>query len=98
MPKKDFLATIGVPSLTVNHTLRLVVFDEAFNQMDAEKVKISLDLIRQLKLQAIVVAPNDKMQNYIESAEKTFIFNNMSNNDIEIVSFEKEEILKLVDM
>lgn len=77
-----------------NHTLRLVVFDEAFNQMDAEKVKISLELIRQLKLQAIVVAPNDKMQNYIDSSEKTFIFNNINNKNIEIAPFEREEVLE----
>ena len=54
------------PKIHRNPTLRLVVLDEAFSKMDAEKVASCIALIRGLGFQAIISATNDKIQNYLE--------------------------------
>ena len=72
-------------------TLRLIVFDEAFNKMDATKVKMSIELIRKLGLQAIVVAPNDKIPNYLESVNHFYYFTNQGKRKISIASFDKKD-------
>jgi uncharacterized protein YPO0396 len=46
-----------------NHdTLRLVVFDEAFNRMDADRIEEAVRFISTLGFQAIIVAPTGKIQ------------------------------------
>ena len=49
------------PSVMVNNTVRLVLFDEAFNKMDSERIVESVKLLRKLGLQAIICTPPDKM-------------------------------------
>ncbi len=44
-----------------NNTPRLILFDEAFNKMDAQRIKESIELLKQFKLQAILVAPPEKI-------------------------------------
>ena len=73
-------------------TLRLVVLDEAFSKMDAEKVASCIELIRGLGFQAIIRATNDKMQNYLENVDKTFVFANPNKKSI---SIEREEFAEL---
>ena len=46
--------------------------------MDAEKVASCIELIRGLGFQAIISATNDKIQNYVENVDKTFVFANPS--------------------
>ena len=65
---------IGLPpKLRRSPTIRLVVLDEAFSKMDAEKVASCIQLIRDLGFQAIISATNDKIQNYVENVNKTFV-------------------------
>lgn len=72
-------------------TIRLVVLDEAFSKMDAEKVASCISLIRGLGFQAIISATNDKIQNYIENVDKTFVYANPDKRHISIQEFEKKE-------
>ena len=44
-----------------NNTVRLVVFDEAFNKMDSERIAESVRLLRKMNLQAIISTPPDKI-------------------------------------
>ena len=44
--------------------------------MDAEKVASCIELIRGLGFQAIISATNDKIQNYLENVDKTFVYAN----------------------
>lgn len=44
--------------------------------MDAEKVASCISLIRGLGFQAIISATNDKIQNYLENVDKTFVYAN----------------------
>ena len=74
-----------------NPTIRLVVLDEAFSKMDAEKVASCISLIRGLGFQAIISATNDKIQNYLENVDKTFVYANPNKKHISIQEFEKKE-------
>ena len=48
-----------------NNTLRLVIFDEAFSKMDAERIKKAVDLLRQFGLQVIISTPPEKLSDLI---------------------------------
>ena len=78
-------------------TLRLVVLDEAFSKMDSEKVASCISLIRGLGFQAIISATNDKIQNYLENVDKTFVYANPDKRHISIQEFEKKEFSELVE-
>ena len=76
--------------------MRLVILDEAFSKMDAEKVASCIELIRGLGFQAIISATNDKIQNYLENVDKTFVYANPNKKNISIQQFEKKEFAQLV--
>ena len=80
----------------LGNTTRLIIFDEAFSKMDAEKVASCIDLIRNLGFQAIISATNDKIQNYLENVDKTFVYANPNKKNISIQEFEKCEFDNLV--
>ncbi|WP_181899254.1 ATP-binding protein [Lachnotalea glycerini] len=81
-----------------NPTIRLVVLDEAFSKMDGEKVGSCVELIRKMGFQAIISATNDKLQNYVDYVDKTFVFANPNKNHISIQPFEKSEFQKLLNI
>ena len=83
------------PGLIRNPTIRLVVLDEAFSKMDAEKVASCIQLIRGLGFQALISATNDKIQNYLETVDKIFVFANPNKKSISIQEFEKKEFRRL---
>lgn len=85
----------GNPGFLRNPTLRLVVLDEAFSKMDAEKVASCIQLIRGLGFQALISATNDKIQNYLETVDKIFVFANPNKKAISVQEFEKKEFERL---
>ena len=85
------------PKMHRSPTLRLVVLDEAFSKMDAEKVASCIQLIRGLGFQAIISATNDKIQNYLENVDKTFVYANPNKRHISIQEFEKTEFGELAE-
>ncbi len=60
--------------------------------MDAEKVASCIALIRGLGFQAIISATNDKIQNYLENVDKTFVYANPNKRHISIQEFEKNRV------
>lgn len=84
------------PRLSRRPTIRLVVLDEAFSKMDAEKVASCIELIRGLGFQAIISATNDKIQNYLENVDKTFVYANPNKKSISIQEFEKKDFPQLI--
>jgi len=78
-------------------TPRLVILDEAFSKMDAEKVSTCIALINSLHVQAIISAPNDKIQNYTESVDKIFLFANQNKTRISIEEFEQDRFYELME-
>jgi uncharacterized protein YPO0396 len=83
------------PKLQRNPTIRLVILDEAFSKMDAEKVASCIELIRDFGFQAIISSTNDKIQSYLDSVDKTFVFANPSKKHISIQEFEKKDFDEL---
>lgn len=83
------------PKIQRNPTIRLVVLDEAFSKMDAEKVASCIALIRGLGFQALISATNDKIQNYLENVDKIFVFANPNKKSISIQEFEKNDFKQL---
>ena len=53
--------------------------------------------IRGLGFQAIISATNDKIQNYLENVDKTFVYANPNKRHISIQEFEKTEFAQLAD-
>jgi len=84
------------PRIQRRPTIRLVVLDEAFSKMDAEKVASCIELIRGLGFQALISATNDKIQNYLENVNKIFVFANPDKRSISIQEFEKKDFEQLV--
>ena len=80
------------PKIKRPPTLRLVVLDEAFSKMDAEKVASCISLIRGLGFQAIISATNE---NYLENVDKTFVYANPNKKHISIQEFERMEFEQL---
>ena len=56
-----------------------------------------ISLIRGLGFQAIISATNDKIQNYLENVDKTFVFANPDKQNISIMEFEKKEFKELLE-
>ncbi len=83
------------PGMVRNPTLRLVVLDEAFSKMDAEKVASCIQLIRGLGFQALISATNDKIQNYLETVDKIFVFANPNKKSISVQEFERKAFGRL---
>lgn len=54
-------------------TVRLVVFDEAFNKMDEQRIQASLRLIKRMDLQLIAAVPDEKMQHMVPEVTTTLI-------------------------
>ena len=60
-------------SQLASNTVRLVVFDEAFNKMDCDRIIESVRLLRKMGLQAIICTPPDKLPNIMPLADKTLL-------------------------
>ena len=88
---------IGQPAgLRKSPSIRLVILDEAFSKMDAEKVASCIELIRGLGFQAIISATNDKIQNYLENVDRTFVFANPNKKAISIQEFERGRLKEFI--
>ena len=60
-------------SKLASNTVRLVVFDEAFNKMDSDRIVESVRLLREMGLQAIISTPPDKVPDIAPLADKTLL-------------------------
>lgn len=45
-----------------DHSIRLMVFDEAFNRMDSERIEKTMKFMKSLELQYIIAAPTEKCE------------------------------------
>ena len=76
-------------SSTLSNTVRLVVFDEAFNKMDADRIIESIHLLRRMKLQAIICTPPDKLADIAPLADRTLLVGRQDYS-MHILPFSKE--------
>ena len=82
------LYRVNDPSVFGN-TVRLVVFDEAFNKMDSERIIESVRLLRKMRLQAIICTPPDKVADIMPIADCTLLVNK-DKYQMHILTFGKE--------
>ena len=68
------LYRVNTPS-DFGNTVRLVVFDEAFNKMDSDRITESVRLLREMGLQAIICTPPDKVADIMPIADRTLLVN-----------------------
>jgi uncharacterized protein YPO0396 len=54
-----------------NETMRLIVFDEAFNKMDHQRIQESIKLARKLGLQLVISAPTEKVADIAPLVDRT---------------------------
>jgi len=73
----------------VSNTVRLVVFDEAFNKMDSDRIVESVRLLRKMGLQAIICTPPDKLADIMPLADKTLLVSK-EKYKMHILTYEKE--------
>lgn len=67
------LYQVNNPSSLSSNTVRLVVFDEAFNKMDSDRIIESVRLLRKMGLQAIICTPPDKLPDIMPLADRTHL-------------------------
>jgi uncharacterized protein YPO0396 len=60
-------------SSSFGNTVRLVVFDEAFNKMDSDRIIESVQLLRKMGLQAVICTPPDKVSDIMPIADRTLL-------------------------
>jgi uncharacterized protein YPO0396 len=56
-----------------SNTARIVIFDEAFNKMDGERITESVRLLRKFGLQAIICSPPEKAADIAPVSDKTLL-------------------------
>lgn len=56
-----------------NDTMRLIVFDEAFNKMDHQRIEESIKLAKKLGLQLVISAPTEKVADIAPLVDRTHI-------------------------
>lgn len=71
------------------NTVRLAVFDEAFNKMDSDRIVESVRLLRKMGLQAIICTPPDKVADIMPIADRTLLVDK-SKYRMHILPFSKE--------
>ncbi len=74
-----------------NNTPRLILFDEAFNKMDSERIKESIELLKKFQLQAILVAPPEKVSDIAPLVDRNLCVIRRKNTAF-VKWFDKSEI------
>jgi uncharacterized protein YPO0396 len=76
------------------NSVRLIIFDEAFSKMDAERISQSIVLLRKFGLQAILSAPPEKMSDISGLVDKNLCV--VRNNTQAVVSEFKDTRAKII--
>ncbi len=74
-----------------SNTPRLILFDEAFNKMDSERIKESIELLKRFGLQAILVAPPEKVSDIAPLVDRNLCVIRRRNNAF-VKWFDKSDI------
>lgn len=62
-----------------DNTLRLIIFDEAYNKMDHERIQESIKLIKNLGLQVVLAAPTEKIPDIAPLVDRNQIVMRVNN-------------------
>ena len=73
------------------NTMRLVIFDEAFNKMDGERIVECINLFKRSNLQVLMSAPDEKAPNISPFVDTTLCVHNPDGYHMCIVEYNKEK-------
>jgi len=74
-----------------NCTARLIVFDEAYSKMDHQRIKESINLIRNMGLQVILSAPTEKIGDIAPLVDRNLCVTRIKNETI-VKAFDPREL------
>ena len=69
----SFSQLYRIRSNSINNSIRLVIFDEAFSKMDSVRIIESIKILRSLGLQVILSAPSEKVSDLSKIVDKTLL-------------------------
>ena len=75
----SFSQLYRIRSLTMNNSIRLVIFDEAFSKMDATRIIESIRILKSFGLQVILSAPSEKVSDLSKIVDKTLLVSRQGN-------------------
>ena len=90
----SFAQAYHVNATSKINSVRLIIFDEAFSKMDAERISQSIVLLRKFGLQAILSAPPEKMSDISGLVDKNLCV--VRNNTQAVVSEFKDTRAKII--
>lgn len=64
---------------SMNNSIRLVIFDEAFSKMDSVRIIESIKILKEFGLQVILSAPSEKVSDISKIADKTLLVSRQAN-------------------
>ncbi|MCL6443565.1 MAG: AAA family ATPase [Alicyclobacillus sp.] len=74
-----------------DNTLRLMMFDEAYSKMDHQRIRDSIKLVRDMKLQVILSAPTEKIADIVPLVDKTIVVQRIK-SQTRVAPFEPEAV------
>ncbi len=76
------------------NTLRLIVFDEAYNKMDHQRIRESIKMIREMGLQVILAAPTEKIADIAPLVDRNLLVYRLRNTTL-VKAFDPKELLEM---
>ena len=76
------LYKVNVTRNQTDNTMRLLIFDEAFNKMDPERITESITMLRNFGLQAIICSPTDKAGDISPLCDRTLLVDKQADGKI----------------
>ncbi|NMA14378.1 MAG: AAA family ATPase [Clostridia bacterium] len=76
-----------------SNTLRLIVFDEAFNKMDHQRIQESIRLLKTMGLQAIISAPTEKIGDVAPLVNRNLCVTRIEGRSV-VKAFDPKEMLE----
>lgn len=75
----SFSQLYRIRSSTMNNSIRLVIFDEAFSKMDSTRIIESIKILKAFGLQVILSAPSEKVSDLSKIVDKTLLVSRQNN-------------------
>jgi hypothetical protein len=75
------------------NTLRLIIFDEAFNKMDHQRIQESIKLLKNMGLQPIVSAPTEKIGDIAPLVNRNLCVTRVKGTTV-VKAFDPKEVLE----
>jgi uncharacterized protein YPO0396 len=76
------------------NTLRLIVFDEAYNKMDHQRIQESIKMIREMGLQVILSAPTEKIADIAPLVDRNLLVHRLKKATL-VKAFDPKELMEM---